>query len=168
MNSFEIVNDVLFIETENNFIITKISFTDGEFIDPKAPSYIIKHNENPFQKISKRYKKDNKVYYAVLNVEEYPPISNNFKIYPTIYEFDTLKYNQKSHIPDISTDSYIIYGDDITYIKAESPTFTYNNKNDMYYISFLLKDASNFFVLNEFVLELGPFKMIEYNQYKQK
>ena len=43
VNSFEIVNDVLFIETENNFITTKIEFSNGVFINPRTTTYTVKH-----------------------------------------------------------------------------------------------------------------------------
>lgn len=168
VNSFEIVNDVLFIETENNFITTKIEFSNGVFTNPKTTTYTIKHQENPFQKLSKRFKKDDKVLYAVLNVEEYPPTSNNFKIYPTIYEFNTTAYTRKIHIPDISTNFYYVTGGDTTYVKAEPPSLTYNKRKNIYSVSFLLKDASNYFSLHEFDFKMNPFEMVAHNQYKQK
>jgi hypothetical protein len=168
VNSFEIVNDVIFIETTNNLVITKILFVDGNFVDPKAATFVIPHNDNPFQKISKRFKINNKVFFTLLNVDEYPVNYPNFKIYPTIYEFDTVEYTQKIHIPDISTDFYYISGGDINYVKAEQPTFTYTTRNNIYSVSFLVKDPTNYFSLEEFEFEMNPFNMLKHKQFKQK
>lgn len=169
VNNFEIVNDVLFIETDNNFIITKILYENGVPTNPKKTSYVIPHSTTPFHKISKRYKIGNKVYFSIIETEVYPLSSNNFKIYPKIYEFDTEKYAQKVHSPNnTSSDFYMISGGDITYSKAENPVFTYCGRSNLYNISFLLKDSSNNFCLEEFDFKLNPLEMIYHTEYKQK
>jgi len=169
VESFEIVDDVMFIQTENNLTISKISYADGVFSDPKTQVFTTEFNQNPFNKISERYKIGNSVYYATLNIVEYPlpVLTNDFVIYPIIYEIDLDSYKQKTYIPNINEGDYTVYGEDRTYIKADNPTFTYSKRNGLCNVSFLVKDASNMFSLNEYDFELGPFNMLSHAQFRQ-
>jgi hypothetical protein len=168
VSNFEIVNDVLFIETDNNLIITKISFNDGEFVDPKTSYRIIKHNINPFNKISNRYRNGNKVYFSLLDITEYPPTSNNFTIFPKIYEVDMNDITVKVNIPDTNTNFFQVSGGDIQYVKSDTPILSYDSRPNIYNVSFLLKDSNNEFILQDFDIVLNPFEVLSHSQIKQK
>lgn len=168
VRSFEIVGDTMFIQTDNNFIAQKILFENGQFVNPKESTYITTYNENPYQKISKRYKKKDRVYYARLDVETYPVSGSNFKIYPTIYEIDTTKHVRNTHSVGILTEFYAVSGGLETYVKAEEPIFTYDNRSDQYNISFLMKTSDNQFIVQEFDFKLNPLRMVNHKQIKQK
>ena len=168
IHSFEIVGDTMFIQTKNNLIIQKILFENGEFVNPNKSTYVTSFNDNPYQKISKRFKKKDKVYYAKLDVETYPVLNNNFKIYPTIYEIDTTKHIRKTHSVGGLTEFYAVSGGSEAYTKAEEPVFTYNNRSNEYNISFLMKTSDNQFIIQEFDFELNPLSMITHKQIKQQ
>ena len=167
VKKFEIVDDILCLETDNNFIITKVLFENGEFTDPKNTTFITKLNNTPFQKISNRFKHGNSIYYALVNIDEYPATTNNFKIYPTIYELNVDEYTRNIHTPNISNDFYMISGGDISYNRSESPILTYDIRNNIFSVSFLLKDSSNNFIVQEFDFEMNPFNVLTHRQYKQ-
>ena len=84
IHSFEIVGDTIFIQTKNNLIIQKILFENGSFVNSKKSTHVTSFNNNPYQKISKRFKKKDKVYYALIDTDTYPISNNNFKIYEYI------------------------------------------------------------------------------------
>jgi hypothetical protein len=168
IHSFEIVGDIMFIQTNNNFIVQKILFENGNFVNPKKSTYVTSFNNNPYQKISKRFKKKDKVYYALIDTDTYPISSNNFKMYPTIYEIDTTKHIRKIHSVGGLTDFYTISGGSNTYINAEEPVFTYDNRSDQYNISFLMKTADSQFIIQEFDFKLNPLSMINHKQIKQR
>jgi hypothetical protein len=162
------VGDIMFIQTNNNFIVQKILFENGNFVNPKKSTYVTSFNNNPYQKISKRFKKKDKVYYALIDTDTYPISSNNFKMYPTIYEIDTTKHIRKIHSVGGLTDFYTISGGSNTYINAEEPVFTYDNRSDQYNISFLMKTADSQFIIQEFDFKLNPLSMINHKQIKQR
>jgi hypothetical protein len=168
VSSFEVVGDTMFIQTDNNLIVQKILFDNGAFVNPKESTYVTSFNDNPYQKVSKRFKKKDKVYYARLDVETYPVVGNNFKIYPTIYEIDTTKHIRKIHSVGNLTNFYTISGGLNTYINAEEPVFAYDNRSDQYNISFLMKTVDNQFIIQEFDFKLNPFSMINHKQIKQR
>jgi hypothetical protein len=168
VHSFEVVGDTMFIQTDNNIIVQKILFENGEFVNPKESTYVTTFNANPYQKISKRFKKNNKVYYARLDVETYPVVGNDFKIYPTIYEIDTAKHTRKTHSVGGLTNFYAVSGGSEAYIKAEEPVFTYDNRSNQYNISFLMKTSDNQFIIQEFDFELNPLSMMNHRQIKQR
>jgi hypothetical protein len=168
VSSFEVVGDTIFIQTDNNLIAKKILFDNGAFVNPKKSTYVTSFNDNPYQKVSKRFKKKDKVYYARLDVETYPVVSNDFKIYPTIYEIDTTKHIKKIYSVGGLTNFYTVSGGSEAYIKAEDPMFTYDNRSDQYNISFLMKTVGNQFIIQEFDFKLNPFSMINHKQIKQR
>jgi hypothetical protein len=168
VSSFEVVGDTIFIQTDNNLIAKKILFDNGAFVNPKKSTYVTSFNDNPYQKVSKRFKKKDKVYYARLDVETYPVVSNDFKIYPTIYEIDTTKHIKKIYSVGGLTNFYTVSGGSEAYIKAEEPMFTYDNRSDQYNISFLMKTVGNQFIIQEFDFKLNPFSMINHKQIKQR
>jgi len=168
IHSFEIVGDTMFIQTNNNLIAQKILFENGDFVNPKESTYVTTFNANPYQKISKRFKKRDKVYYALIDTDTYPISSNNFKMYPTIYEIDTTKNTRKIYSVGGLTNFYSISGGLNTYVKAEEPIFTYDNRSDQYNISFLMKTADNQFIIQEFDFKLNPLSMMNHKQIKQQ
>lgn len=167
VNKFEIVKDVIFIETSNYFIISKMSFENGDFIDPKTQIFVLDFNDNPFNKISQRYKKGESVIFSIINTTQYPLTSNLFKIKPNIYEFDTNNFKLLTFAPDTNDALLTVDGGSITYIKADSPTLTYNSRINNYTLSFLLKNVNNNFSLEEFDFFLNPFNLTKHNRYIQ-
>lgn len=163
VESFDLNEDLMIIKTENNLIFTPIEFENGIFNIPSKQTFNFSFNKTPFNKITNTYKKDNLVYFAILNQIE--PISmNNIRISPTIYELDLEKYRISTYsadIPDITIDNI-----DFTYI--DTPKLSYNRRKDIFNISFLLKDDLKQFSIVDIEYRNNPFKLLKLNQYDQK
>lgn len=157
---FDIISDILTIETENNLIITKLIFEDGEFLTPTKQTYIVQHNGN----ISNRYSKDGKIYFTTIGSLS----SNNVDyvlVRPSIFEFNTERHILSEY------DNYSISPIKVnspSMSTFESPTLAYNPKNDKFTTSFLIKNALNEFVMSEMDFKMNPLEIINISQYNQK
>ena len=156
--SFDMVMDTLIIETINYLAINKLNYSGGEFIDPKTNSFYIQHSETPYNKISNRFKKDYDVFYCKMNTLQTNITSNEFMLYPEIYKLDTLNFKHTLIFPqELSqiTDFFKISGGDIRYTTVDTPHLTYNSRNNLFNISFLLKDQNGLPSLHNMDLEIG-------------
>lgn len=157
---FEIVADILTIETANNLIITKLEFENGVFLTPVKQTYTITHNGY----ISNRYNRDGNIYFTIIN-----DLSSNgvdaVLVRPSIYEFDTLKHVLTEYddysIPSISVGSPSMS-------TFEAPTLAYNMKNNKFSTNFLIKNSLNEFIITEIDFEMKPFELLKVSQYNQK
>jgi hypothetical protein len=156
---FEIANDVMFIQTNSYLTINKILMIDGVFEDPKTNSILITHSSTPFEVLSNRFKHNNEVFYSKLLTTNYPISSNNFIIYPEIYKLDLINFKNTKIFPtsqnDI-TDFFNISGVDIRFVKCSSSTLSYSSKNNIFNISFILKDQNEMSNLHELDFKLTP------------
>jgi hypothetical protein len=147
IHSFEISRDTLFIQTSSNLVIEKIRFDGLNFINPNSTNTRLSFNSNKFNKISNRFKVKDDVYYCVLETLNQSITSNNFILYPNIYKFNLKTFkNEKifpSNISDVTT-NFIISGGDVRYEYVDSVVLTHNSRNNIYNISFLLKDQNSF------------------------
>jgi len=164
VRAFDITLDVLFVETTNNYIISKINYDNGEFTTPLETTYRFTHNKNQFNKISNAYKKDNFVYFVILDKIDIES-SVNFKIIPTIYEYDTSKHRIKV-LKDLDIPPITVANINFTHL--DTPKIAYNSKKNIFNLSFLLKDDAKYFSIIEMEYKVNPFKMLKLNQYDQK
>jgi hypothetical protein len=164
VRAFDMTADVMYIETTNNYIITKINYVDGEFLTPSETTYRFTHNKDGFNKISNAYKKDDFVYFTILDKINISG-SSDFKIIPTIYEYDISKHqitiSKDSNIPPITVSG-------INFTHLDTPKISYNSRKNIFNLSFLLKDNSKYFSIIEMEYQINPFKMLKLNQYDQK
>jgi hypothetical protein len=103
--NFEIVNDILLIETPNYFTIDKITVGEQGIMDSKTETIILNHSNGNFDKLSNRYKIDNHVYYCKLTTSTDAISSNDFIIYPEIWEFDIINFKNKKIFPPTAYDT---------------------------------------------------------------
>lgn len=171
ITKFELLYDTLIIETPNYLVFEKIKIENGEFVNPKTIVYEIEHDTNDIDKISNRFKVDNYAYYCVLKTNTYPISSNNYIIYPEIYKYDTFNNINTKIFPindsDFSNTAFFsISGNNVRYVRAEAPTFTYNSRNDIFNISFLLKDQNDMIALHEYDFIAKPnVSFLSHNAY---
>jgi hypothetical protein len=166
---FEIVHDLLFIETTNYLIITRINYNSGVFEEPSTPTVTIVKDTSSFSKLSNRFKVRNKVYYASTDSLG---SGKNFLIYPNIYEYDLVNYTNRKIFPinlgDINnnTSFFNISGGDVHYLKCDDPILTYSSKNNIFNISMLLKDQNDLFYLHEydFIID-GTVNFTDHSRY---
>jgi hypothetical protein len=157
--SFDMSNDIIFIETPNYLTINKISVSDGVFEDPKTNPTYKTHSNTEFDKISNRIKRGNDIFYYKLNTTQNAISSNNFLLYPEIYRFDSINFiNNKIfplHESDL-TDFFNISGGDVRYVKSETPKISYSSRNNTFNISFLLKDQNDMVRVYSYSFYLNP------------
>lgn len=165
ITNFELINDTLFLETDSNISIIKLLFDGGEFIDPKIQTHSINFNKNPFNKISKRFKIEDDVYFAIFDVVEHPP-NNTLKIIPELYILNLKDHELRKEIHNPTYFEIDNVGKE--YNKMESPTSSFSPRKNVMNNSFLLKNPSNFFNLVEVDYTINPFKIIKISQFLQK
>ncbi len=160
--NFDLMYDTLFIQTSSFFVIEQLEFKDGRFKDPLNDNISLPINTNNFDKISNRFKKDLKVYYYQLKVEQDSTQTKLLSVYPEIYEYSyTAKTNTKifpkSNLELFNNiDRFALSGYDVIYDKVDTPIITYRGDIDAFNLSYLIKDQNmspviashNFFIDN--------------------
>lgn len=152
---FEISNDTLIIQTPNYFIIDRIKFENHDFVSPSVDPIEIQYNKNWANKLSNRFKVGNYVYYSILNTISTTISSQAIRIYPEIYRYDILNY-QNALVYDGSSSFFTLTSVNSFYYKLEPPTLAYNSRNDIFKLSFLAKDINNIPTLYEFDFDQSP------------
>lgn len=154
--NFELTYDIISVETENYLLFDKITFENNEFIDSKQSPIYIEHSVSPFDNISNRLKLDNFIYYCVLKSEG-SFFNDTLHVYPEIYRYN-IKTNKNILLypQDIPIPSYFkIYGD-VEYIHSDNPILAYSSRNNIFNISFILKDQNNYPLLKSYDFKLSP------------
>jgi len=174
---FDISSNILFIETSSYLIIDRLEY-NGVFLDSNISPISIEYNQDNFDKLSNRFKVDNFVYFCKMNTLSSEMYSNNFTLYPEIYRLDIINCILDKIFPlsetDITQSSqfFSVSGDNIRYISLDSPVITYSSKNDIYNISFLLKDQNNMPIIHEYDFYLNPnanflnHNIVKFNNYQ--
>lgn len=159
IDRFELAYDTLFIQTSSYLVIEKVQLEDGVFSDPKTVTYSLSHSTGDFDKITNRFKKGNNVYYSILRTSSDYLSTNDFKVYPEIYRFDLVNFRNDKVFPltdALVTDFFGISGGDVRYVMADTPTITYSSRNNLFNVSFLLKDQNNLLYLHEYDFDESP------------
>lgn len=154
VEKFEVSTDILFIETSNYLVIDKIKYSDSAFSDSKVSPTYLTHNTNWSDKISNRFKLNNGVFYVHLYTTTPNISSNTVTIYPRIYRFDTVNFKNDLIYNDTSN-IFEITNDNVLYSHVDPPTLTYNSRNNIFKLSYLLKDQNNTPTLFEYDFNFG-------------
>ena len=153
ISRFEIAYDTMFIETSNYLVIEKIEFDGKSYKNPKTVTYTLSHGLSAFDKLSNRFKIGSFVYYTKLKTLNNDISPNDFIIYPEIYRFDLINFQNTLLFPvdeSLITNEFSVSGSNIRYIESGSPILTHNSKNNLFNVSFILKDQNNFIALHEY------------------
>lgn len=172
ISRFEICYDTLFIESDNYLIFEKIKYENSEFVNPKTLTYVIEHNTNAINQLSNRFKIGTDVYYCVLNTNTAVISSNNYIIYPEIYKYDTLTNKNVKLFPinesdyNSNVEFFSVSGGNVRFESVEKPILTYSSANDVFSISFLVKDQNEMIALNEYDFIINPdVQFLKHNAY---
>jgi hypothetical protein len=161
---FDLHNDLVIIQTENNLIFTKLNYQNGVFSIPTEQTMIFNYNKNSYNKITNTYKKDDFIYFVVME-QGAPSSVGNIKVIPSVYEYSISQHRitkyTVSDIPDIQIEN-------INFNRMDEPKLSYNSRKNIFNISYLLKDINNNFSIIEIEYKSNPFKMLKLNQYDQK
>lgn len=166
VNKFEIIYDNLLIESSNYFTLLKIKQKNNILIDPNKTSIYFQHSTTPYNKISNRYKSNNYVYYCIMESEG-NSYDSDFKIYPNVYIFDSINYKITKIYPTNSTDlTQFNLSGNILWDMLDDPTISHNSFNNIFNLSFLLKDQNNMSKLYSMDFELDPdLNILSYKNY---
>jgi hypothetical protein len=162
VNKFEIAYDTLSIETDNYLIFEKIKYENSSFVNPNTTAYVIEHSTNDVNQLSNRFKVGTDVYYCVLNSTTPTISTNNYIIYPEIYKYDTLTSKNLKIFPINDTDYtsntqfFSVSGGNVRFDIVDKPVLVYNSTNNIYNISFLIKDQNEMIALNEYDFIINP------------
>lgn len=172
INRFEIAYDTLCMETDNYLVFEKVKFENSTFLNPKTTAYVIDHNMNDVDRLSNRFKVGTDVYYCVLNSTTPTISSNNYIIYPDIYKFDTLTNKNTKIFPindsDFTSNTafFSVSGGNVRFDIVENPVLVYNSTNDIFSLSFLIKDQNEMIALNEYDFIINPdVSFLRHNAY---
>lgn len=154
IQKFDLSNDIMFLETPNYLVIEKLEYSDGAFVDSKTNPIYITHNSDWSDKLSNRFKKNNDVYYCKLQSLSSNTLSS-VVVYPIIYKFDTVNFNNVVLYND-SSEQFTISSLNVWYDSVSNPTLTYSSRNNIFKISFLIKDQNGTPELFEYDFILNP------------
>lgn len=172
VQSFDLAQNTLFIQTSSYLFIEKINYDGEAFNIPNTAKNVINYNLTPFNCISNRFKVKDEIYFATLS-SIYQPTSS-LSIFPQIYKYSITTQtlikiypNNNTFISDFSID--ITESD---YIEAETLKITYNLEHNTFNLSWLLKDLnkSPYLISTSFKLydevnitSIDGFKFTKYN-----
>ena len=172
VNRFEIAYDTLCIETDNYLIFEKVKYENSTFLNPKTLTYVIEHDTNDVNQLSNRFKVGTDVYYCVLNSTTTAISSNNYILYPDIYRYDTLTNKNVKIFPindsdfTSNTQFFSVSGGNVRFPIVEKPILVYNSTNDIFSLSFLIKDQNEMVALNEYDFIINPnVSFLRHNAY---
>lgn len=157
INKFEITMDTLSIETDNWLTINRISYTNGQFTDPKTPVFQLEHSTDNFNKVSNRLKKDSDIYFCKFEVQS--PITNNsFVLCPQIYRYNIIsqKITQIFPVNNIDTNFFTVSSETTRYISADTPVINYDSQTNTFIISIILRNYANTPTIYNYPFYLNP------------
>lgn len=145
--NFDLAYDTYFIQTPNYLVIDKISYKDNEFVTPATFNNVIELGENKFSVVSNRFKTNDGIYYYTLNLlENSLSATTNAIVYPEIYRFSYSLHSNEKIFPRTSAELlalsalFATNGGAVKFVEAASPVITFNSTNNLFNISYLLKD----------------------------
>ena len=166
---FELANETLIIKTDNYLIFEKLNYSNGKYTDPKTSTISFQYNKNWCDVFTNRYKVENSVYYCNLTTTTNELSAKTVTVYPIVYKYDIIN-NKNVVLYDSQTEDFSITNDTII-SSVENATLTYNSRNNIYKISFILKDINNYPIIVEYDYKLKPSviflkkKIIKFDNY---
>lgn len=154
IKKFEISSEVLIIETDNYIIFDKIMFNMDQFVDSKLPAIYLEHDTSWYNKISNRFKVNNLIYYCIMDTSTPVLSSKSIILYPKIYVFDSINFTN-TKIYDMEIDMFSLSSTGAIFSSLDSPVLSYSSRNNIFKLSFLLKDIHNTPTLVEYDIHIS-------------
>jgi hypothetical protein len=159
---FEVVGDILSLESDEYLVFVKIGFDGEKFSDPKSSAIIHQINKNPFNRVSGRYLVGKDIHFNIFDTDNYPLSSKQLDLNLWIGKVDTKTLSQEI----IGTTMIPISSGDIIYHKMDFPVVCHNQTRNMFNVSVLLKDQNHLFDILDINFKDKPFKITETNLHK--
>ena len=166
---FELANNTLIIKTDNYLLFETLNYTNGKFADPKTSTTSFQYNKTWCDVFTNRYKVGNSVYYCNLTTTTEEISSKTVVVQPIIYKYDIIN-NKNIILYDSQTEDFSITNDSII-SSMSNATLSYNSRNNIYKISFILNDINNYPIIVEYDYKLKPSvvflkkKIIKFDNY---
>lgn len=145
--AFDLIYDTMFIQTPNYLVIDKVNYVDTRFVSPATFNNVITYNVNKFNKLSNRFKVgDNIFFYTLQLLDNSLSATPSAIVYPEIYKFSYSLHTSEKIFPKSQSQLIALSAlftsntGNVLYIESASPVLTHNSTNNLFNISYLLKD----------------------------
>tara|TARA_R100000808_G_scaffold25017_1_gene60493 strand:- start:1388 stop:4231 length:2844 start_codon:yes stop_codon:yes gene_type:complete len=164
VKNFDLFYNTLFIETSSFLVVENIDYNikTYEFDNYGSISNVLSTNTNNFDKISNRFKVGEDVYYAKLvhtGVINANTVFKDFSVYPEIYKFNYTTKKVEQIYPTAETpvayDALYFNSmkNDVVILESSKPVLTYSSDNELFNLSFILKDQNKAPRLYSYIFE---------------
>lgn len=178
--NFELIYNVLFIETKDYFIFDKLSYNYIEnIIEPfdSSKNFVkIYNNNKKLEKFSTLFfnEKQNIAYIAKMVLIPELSASNKKVLYPEIYEINItnpqfLKIYPTFNVSYENLSGFYVHLDDDTNIeRIDKPVLSYNEDTNTFVLNYFAKNSNNVFVniYHEFYINNANVDFIKHIAYK--
>ena len=165
VKEFDMLYNTMFIETSSFLIIENIEYDTDTYDFTNTTNTVVNLlscNTNNFDKVSNRFKVGDDVFYALLVREGAVNEDSGFKdirVYPRIFKFSAASKTTEQIYPTLDNpvlndyNYFNEYSNDILLLESGKPQLTYSSENEMFNLSFILKDQNKSPRLYSYVFE---------------
>ncbi len=150
---FEVLGDVLSLETDNYFTIFKIGYDGDNFIDPKNSPIIHNINTTDFDVVSERFAYNGDIFYNKLMSTT--PLSAVMEFAVNFYSFNAKNFTRRL----INTETFSLSSGDVAYSNLSKPTLIYKTPLNVFNMSTILKDQNHLFDILDINYKTVPYKI---------
>lgn len=166
---FDVINDSIFIETQNTLLIDKLNYDSGVFVKPTTSNTLFHtSSSNSLERLSNRfyYEKTDRVYFCkfcTLDNDNGTPLTKNYwYVYPEIYEYNinTNKvdkiFPQSMDHPDLvnfQTNTPEHHVVNFTPEKVTTPKISINTSLNKLKLTYIILDQNNLTHLHDCLFE---------------
>ena len=179
VKEFDMFYNTMFIETSSFLIIENIEYDiqTNDFTNSNNTIVnLLSCNTNNFDKVSNRFKVGDDVFYAQLVKEGAINDDSGFKdirVYPRIFKYSYTKQTTEQIYPTLGNPvlndySYFNeYINEVLLLESGKPQLTYSSENELFNLSFILKDQNKTPRLYAYVFEYtDEINFIKANYYE--
>ena len=157
LRDFDIIQNTIFLQTNSNLVIDKISHEAGKFVKPSTVNTLYSVNSAAgVEKFSNRFYVEHtgKVYFTRFQTSDgtvCATVAPNYKtVYPEVYEYSISNNTTRKVFPtttsvissfDINDSSNV----NINYLPTEvhTPQITYNKRNNLFKLTYIINDLND-------------------------
>ena len=153
VKDFDLFYNTLFIETSSFLVVENVDYNikSNDFDNSGSISNVLSTNTSNFDKISNRFKVGDDVFYVKLIHEgaiNTNTVFKDFKVYPEIYKYNYI--NGKTELvypspqnPVVNDSDYFnSFNNNVVFLESSKPALTYSSENELFNLSFILKDQN--------------------------
>ena len=165
VKEFDMFYNTMFIETSSFLIVEDIEYNvkNNDFTNTtNTVVNLLSCNTNNFDKVSNRFKVGDDVFYVQLvrqGAVNDDAAFKDIRVYPKIYKYNYNRKNTEQIYPtlqDSIVNDYSYFNDfnnDVLLLESGKPQLTYSSENELFNLSFILKDQNKTPRLYSYVFE---------------